>query len=141
MLGLEKLTREDGDAPQGKIEAAPPQSGGCLFSSSLGLGSLFTVAALALYALAVFWTPEQTIESVIEDVNVQLDTYEFDELLSFWDQVDQSGLGEAIPPPFFIHARIARRLRIGAIICGSIAALGFLMSTVLFIRDFKVVRE
>lgn len=146
MRGLEKLAREesaqeDSGKPEKPSEVAPRQSGGCLFSGSLGLGSLLAVAAIVLYIFARSWTPNQTIESSLEQANEQLDTYEFEELLYFWDQVDQSGMGEAKPPWFVLHARIARRFDIGAITCGSIAALAFLIASVMFIRDFRVVRE
>lgn len=143
MLGLEKLERTGTDDSEEDSQGKPEvkTGGGCLFSTCLAIGSTLLIAALVLYLLSVFWTPKQTIESSLEQANSQLDTLEFEDLIAYWDQVDQSGLGEAIPPWFVTHALIARRLKIAASICGIVSGLAMLVAGVMFIRDFRVVRE
>jgi hypothetical protein len=98
------------------------------------------VVAAALFLLSLFWTPTITVESSLDRVNEQLDNVGPSDLLDFWDQVDHSGLGEAIPPGFVTEAKIAARLRTSAIVSCVLAGLAFLVSVALIIRDARADR-
>ncbi len=135
LLGLQKLE------PHVAAETAPRSrrgsQTGLVFSLGLGVGSLCALTALVLFLLAMFWQPERTMESTPKEIDDRFDEMEAESLLVVWDDIDNTGLGEPIPPPFVAYARRAAKLRSFAYAFSGVAGFAFLISLGMFFRDFR----